>query len=227
VIFVTAYDEHALRAFEARALDYVVKPVATDRLRSAVDRAARRVLEARALRDALESDRGGPHSIVPDGPRRQAPAPGVPVTDAPATDAPIAGATRLDAAHGGGYLTQLLVRDRDGTTVVRVEEIDWVEADTYYVRLHTGSRSRLLRERMHVLEARLDPAMFFRAHRSAIVRLDRVRAVNAAGKYEHVVILASGARVPLSRDRRARLEVLLAGHPSGPRPRERGTRSEE
>ena len=78
------------------------------------------------------------------------------------------------------------------------------------MRLHlTSGRSRLVRERMAVLDARLDPAVFFRTHRSAIVRLDRVRSVRTISRYEHTVILASGARVPLSRDRRARLEELL------------------
>ena len=94
--------------------------------------------------------------------------------------------------------------------MVPVAELEWIEADTYYVRLHTTSgRPRLLRERMAVLEARLDPALFVRTHRSAIVRLDRVRSIRALSRYEHVVLLASGARVPLSRDRRARLTALL------------------
>jgi len=78
------------------------------------------------------------------------------------------------------------------------------------VRLHLSSgKSRLMRERMTVLESRLDPAVFFRTHRSAIVRLERVRSVKTLSRYEHTVTLASGARVPLSRERRARLAALL------------------
>src|SRR5437868_11725669 len=102
VVFVTAYDAHALRAFEAHALDYVLKPVAPERLRVAVERAARRVREARALRDATPPD-----VTPPEEPR---------------------------------YASQLLVRDRDRVTVVRVDDLDWIEAETYYVRLHTGAR---------------------------------------------------------------------------------------
>jgi two-component system LytT family response regulator len=173
IIFVTAYDEHAVRAFEARALDYVLKPFARERIQAAVERAAQRVREARALAESIG--------------RKDA-------TDAEAT----------------GFLERLVIRERDNTEVVPVSELDWIEADTYYVRLHTSSgRSRLLRERMAVLESRLDPSVFFRTHRSAIVRLDRVRSVRTLSRYEHTVMLASGARVPLSRDRRARLDALL------------------
>jgi len=104
--------------------------------------------------------------------------------------------------------------ERDATIVVPVADLDWIEADTYYVRLHTAEgRPRLVRERMAVLEARLDPAHFVRTHRSAIVRLDRIRAIHTVSRYEHVVLLTNGARVPLSRERRARLESLLRDEP--------------
>jgi len=174
IVFVTAYDEHALRAFEVRALDYVLKPFSRERLRTAVERAEQRVREARALAEKLGHEDAG---VIPEDPR---------------------------------YLDRLVVRERDGSIVVPVSEIEWIEADAYYVRLHMSQgRSRLLRERMAVLEARLDPEFFFRTHRSAIVRIDRVRAVKTLSRYEHTVTLASGARVPLSRDRKARLASLL------------------
>jgi len=113
-------------------------------------------------------------------------------------------------ADDARYLSRLVVRERDGSIVVPVADIDWIEADTYYVRLHTANgKPRLMRERMAVLEARLDPTVFFRTHRSAIVRLERVRSVKTLSRYEHTVTLASGARVPLSRERRARLAALL------------------
>ncbi len=178
IVFATAYDQHALRAFEARALDYLLKPFAPARLREAVERAQRRVEEARALRDAT-------NAAQPETPT--------------------------------SYLTQIVIRDRDQVTIIPIDELEWVEAETYYVRIHaTTAKPRLLRERMSVLEARLDPARFFRSHRSAIVRLDLVRAVKTISRYEHSVVLATGAQVPLSRDRRAALEVLL-GESSGSR----------
>lgn len=175
IIFVTAYDQHALRAFEARALDYLLKPISPARLRDAVARGARRVEESRALRDA---------SAPPD--------------------------TSAANAVNASYLTQLVVRDRDQVTIIPASDLEWIEAETYYVRLHaTGARPRLLRERMSVLESRLDPSRFFRSHRSAIIRLDLVRAIRTVSRYEHSVVLSTGVHVPLSRDRRPRLEALL------------------
>jgi two-component system LytT family response regulator len=176
IVFVTAYDQHALRAFEARALDYLLKPIVPARLLDAVRRGTQRVEESRALRDASLPPQSGDTT----------------------TAAPVE------------YLTRLIVRDREQAIVLPVTELEWIEAETYYVRLHaTGARPRLLRERMSVLEARLDPRHFFRTHRSAIVRLDLVRAIKTISRYEHSVVLATGAQVPLSRDRRARLEALL------------------
>jgi two-component system, LytTR family, response regulator len=178
IVFVTAYDEHAIRAFGVRALDYVLKPFARERLAETVARVRRRVDEARAL--AAKLDGVGPAPAIGDEPR--------------------------DAR----YLTRFVIRERDGSVVVPVDDVEWIEADTYYVRLHlSNGKSRLMRERMAVLEARLDPAAFFRAHRSAIVRLERVRSLKTLSRYEHTVTLASGARVPLSRERRAKLAALL------------------
>jgi two-component system, LytTR family, response regulator len=175
VIFVTAYDQHALRAFEARALDYLLKPIAPERLREAVQRGEQRVNESRALRDAAHQ------------------------ADAESGAAPTS------------YLMQIIIRDRDQVTIVPVLELEWIEAETYYVRIHArNARPRLLRERMSVLESRLDPAVFFRSHRSAIIRLDLVRGIKTTSRYEHSVVLSTGAHAPLSRDRRVRLEALLA-----------------
>jgi two-component system, LytTR family, response regulator len=182
VIFVTAFDEHAIRAFEVHALDYLLKPVPLERLAAALERARHRVADARALERQRSSDG------APRGPDRTA------------DEAP--------------YLTRILVRDRGRVTVVRADDIDWIEADAYYVHLHTAAGSRLLRERMSVLEARLDPTRFVRTHRSAIVRIDRVREIRSLSRYEHEVRLTTGARAPLSRERRARLEALLAARGS-------------
>ena len=174
IIFVTAFDQHAVRAFEARALDYLLKPVSPERLCKAIERAERRVGEARAFRDSAASL---------DEPRPTA-----------------------------EYLKQLSVRDRDETTIIPVHDLEWIEAETYYVRLHAqGMRPRLLRERMSVLERRLDPKVFFRSHRSAIVRLDLVRSIKTISRYEHALVLATGATAPLSRERKAALEEQLSG----------------
>jgi two-component system, LytTR family, response regulator len=182
VIFVTAFDAHALRAFDAQALDYLLKPVATERLTEAVTRAERRVAEAAAHRRELAESASPLVSENGD-------------------------------AQGQAYLTQLLIRDHRGTLIIPVRDIEWIEADAYYARLHMvdGARPRLLRERMSVLERRLDPSFFFRTHRSAIVRLARVREIRSVSRYEQTVVLASGAEARLSRDRRRQLEAVLHG----------------
>ena len=108
---------------------------------------------------------------------------------------------RPAADEAPGYWTEVLVRMGLRDVVVRVDEIDWIEADSYYARLHVRGKSYLLRERMHVLEAHLDPAHFTRVHRSAIVNLSRVCEIAHDGQGEHVVVLTTGARVKTSHAR--------------------------
>jgi two-component system LytT family response regulator len=107
------------------------------------------------------------------------------------------------------YPRRFVIRDQGRSLFVRVEELDWVEAADYYVKLHVGRQIHLLRETMNTMETRLDPTRFVRVHRSAIVNLDRVKEIQPYFHDEHVVILQDGARVRLSRSRRARLENLL------------------
>ncbi|HEY5063167.1 MAG TPA: LytTR family DNA-binding domain-containing protein [Gemmatimonadaceae bacterium] len=172
VVFVTAYDEHAVRAFDAAALDFLVKPVSDERLRAALQRAVRRVAEARANRAALGA--------------RQPP---------------------LDTAER--YLRQIVIPDRGRHLVVPVDEIEWIQGDTYYVRVHAGGRERLYRERLSRLEVRLDPEQFHRTHRSALVRLDLIRELRAESPYSFSALLSTGARVPVSRERLKPLEARL------------------
>lgn len=99
------------------------------------------------------------------------------------------------------YWTEVLVRVGTRDLVIRLEEVDWIQAETYYVRLHVRGRSYLFRERMHVLEARLNPRQFSRVHRSAIVNLDRVREIVHDAREGHIVVLSTGARVRTSQQR--------------------------
>jgi two-component system LytT family response regulator len=104
-------------------------------------------------------------------------------------------------ATSSTYLNELMVRVGTRDIVVRVDDIDWIQAETYYARLHIRGRSYLYRERMHILESQLDPRHFTRVHRSAIVNLDRVREIVHDGRGEHVVVLSTGARVKTSHQR--------------------------
>lgn len=168
VVFVTAYDRYALRAFEVHAVDYLLKPVDAARLRDAFEHARSRV----RLRV------GG------------------------AAEPVIAGLLQ-DRAR---FPSRLLVPGRKGTLVIDVDTIDWLEASDYYVSIHAGGRTYLLRETMVDLEVRLDPARFFRTHRSAIVNLDRVQEIRPLFHGDAALVLSTGGQIRLSRTRRADFE---------------------
>jgi two-component system LytT family response regulator len=186
VVFVTAFDRFALRAFDVAAVDYLLKPFDDERFDLAIARAKHAVRNA----EAGELGRRLMRLVERQG------------EPAPAADAP---------AEPTRHATRLVVKSAGRTVFVRVEDVDWIEADDYYARLHVGEKTHLLRETMGSLEARLEPTRFFRVHRSAIVNLDRVREVQFLFGGEHVVILHDGTRLKLSRSRLEKLEAMLAG----------------
>ena len=173
VVFVTAYDAHAVRAFEVHAADYLLKPVARERLAQTLERVRAQVAaRATASREQLA--------------QLMRALPGRP-----------AGAGRL------------IVREVGQIVVVATKDIDWIEGADYYAKLHTGAKVHLLRETLASLEARLDPDRFFRVHKSAIVNLGRVKAVEAELRGDGIVVLSTGARVKVTRARRALMEEKL------------------
>jgi two-component system, LytTR family, response regulator len=157
VVFLTAYDEFAIRAFEAEALDYLVKPTSESRFAATIKRVERRLRAG----DAAPRDQ----SIAVSTPR--------------------------------------------GVVVLPLREIDWIEAADYYARLWVGSKSYLLRESLAQLEPRVTAHGFVRAHRQALVRIDRVRALNTSASGDVTAVLASGAKVPVSRRRRAAFSAAV------------------
>jgi two-component system LytT family response regulator len=112
-----------------------------------------------------------------------------------------AAAEHARAVSASSYLTELMVRVGTRDIVIRIDEVDWIQAETYYARLHVRGRSYLYRERMHVLESQLNPRHFARVHRSAIVNLDRVREIVHDNRGDHVIVLSTGARVKTSHQR--------------------------
>lgn len=183
VVFLTAHDEYALRAFDASALDYVVKPFSDARFRTAIARARRQVQHRRlgaagvdlaALVDKLAA-----------------------VGEAPAPQP--------------RWRDRFVVRSVGRVSYVPVSEIIWIGAADYYAELHTADGKRhLVREAMQQIEARLDPAHFVRVHRTAIVRLDQVAELRTDGADRQVVVLRNGVRVPLGKSRRELVEQRLA-----------------
>ena len=157
VVFLTAYDEYAIHAFDAEALDYLVKPVTEERFAATMWRVSKRLR-------AGTSTAPEPTIVVPTA---------------------------------------------RGALVLELREIDWVEAADYYARLWVGGRSYLIRESLDQLERRIGAHGFVRTHRGALVRLAAVRALQAAESGELVALLASGARVPVSRRRRATIVAAV------------------
>ncbi|HEX8146732.1 MAG TPA: LytTR family DNA-binding domain-containing protein [Pyrinomonadaceae bacterium] len=188
VIFVTAYDAYALKAFEVHALDYLLKPFTDERFREALARAKSHVelREARGLAESLRAFLRG---------------------RAGAEDETAAAASGRRA----GYLTRFMVKVGGRVIFVNPSDVDWVEADNYYIKLHVGGKAHLLRLSMKELEGRLDPKTFWRIHRSAIINLDRVKELHQHPNGEYVVVLRDGTELKLSRARRERLQELLMG----------------
>lgn len=199
VLFITAYDEHAQRAFDVHAVDYVLKPVDDERFRAAFDKARKQRANAQAaerLGELLETVR----RLADGGSAEPRPA------DAMSAAAGAAAGTAANGANGGRYASRILVKQDGRMFFVKTTEIDWIEADRNYVRLHVGKTAHTIRERISHLEETLDPRLFARIHRSTIVNLNRVREMQQWFSGDYVVILEDGTRLRLSRHYRDRVE---------------------
>jgi two-component system LytT family response regulator len=177
IIFVTAYDQYALRAFEFYALDYLLKPFDRRRFEKAMQRARERILKEKG-------DEMNQRTI----------------------------ALLEEIKARSHHLSRLVVKAGGRVFFIKTEEIDWIEAEGKYVRLHVGKESHLLREAISSLEAQLDPAKFLRIHRSTIVNIDRIRELQPWFHNEYRVILRDGTELMLSRSCRKKLGDMLGGH---------------
>ena len=164
VIFVTAYDQHAIEAFEVHALDYLLKPFKETRFRQSMLRARQHLVrqESQGLNPAFQEWLAA---------RERTPA----------------------------YASRLTVKFGEHTAFIEVNDVDYIEAAANYAIVHVGAINHILRETLTNLEARLSPRRFLRVNRSAIVNLDRIRAVQPATRGEHVVVLKNGRELPLTR----------------------------
>lgn len=201
VLFVTAYDEHALRAFEVHAVDYVLKPVDADRFRTAFDRARqshRASSAANRLGELLETVRRVSSDTADAAPSG--------VDDGAVSATSAGGAGNTPSGATSQFASRVLVKHDGRMFFVKVADIDWIEADRNYVRLHVGSTAHTIRERISHMEETLDPRLFARIHRSTIVNLNRVREMQQWFSGDYVVILENGVRLRLSRHYRERVE---------------------
>src|SRR5688572_1610319 len=176
VIFVTAYDQFALRAFEAHALDYLLKPFESERFGKALDR-IRSQLRAQSNNHFDERLRN------------------------------------LLASLGAkeSYLERMVARTNGKILIIRVTDVDWIEAAANYVRVHIGPKQFLVRETMTNLETRLDPDKFLRIHRSIIVRKDRIKELEPLFQGDYSVVLHDGTRLTSSRGYRDKIQMFLQG----------------
>ncbi len=186
IVFVTAYDEFALRAFDVHALDYLLKPFDDERFARALERAKfeverREDREVNERIEALLARRRGDGTPLGSAPVRE--------------DEPT--------------MRRFVVRSSGGIHFVDVDEVDWIEAAGDYVRLHLGDHSHLVSETMKELEQSLDATEWVRIHRSTIVRISSVRQVRTNGAGQYRVVLEDETERSLSRSGRQRLEQAL------------------
>ncbi len=181
-VFVTAYSEHALRAFEVQAVDYLEKPVLEDRLAQTMERVRQRLAERQAasqaerLKEALAEHAPEAAEVLEEG--------------GSADPAP------------GRFEKMINIKDQGQIFRVDVDTIERIDAAGDYMCIQTGDNTLILRETMKDLEKRLDPRRFQRVHRSTIVNLDLVRQVKPHTNGECFLVLNSGAQVKVSRSYR-------------------------
>ena len=181
-VFVTAYEEHAIRAFEANAVNYLMKPVDEDKLADTIERVRQRLAEKKSTEDAGQ------------------------LLDVLAEVAPDRAAefseTEGEGDSGERFEKLINVKDRGKIFRVEVDSIEHIEAAGDYMCIRTADNSLILRETMKDLERRLDPRKFQRVHRSTIVNLDQVRQVKPHTNGECFLVLDSGQEVKVSRSYR-------------------------
>ncbi|MEE9129083.1 MAG: LytTR family DNA-binding domain-containing protein [Phycisphaerales bacterium] len=179
IIFATAFDEYAIQAFEAEALDYLLKPIDDARFERSLNRAKRLLSQSTEVKLVQRLSRA------------------LEVLETNAA------ATRPELR------TKLALKTSTRVVLVDPSEIDWIEAADYCLRVHVGTTAHLLRESMQTMQQRLDDTMFVRIHRSSIVNVDRIREIQPLFHGDYVVILIDGTKLRVSRSRRHALEARL------------------
>jgi two-component system, LytTR family, response regulator len=204
IVFVTAYNEYAVKAFDVNAIDYILKPFDPERFRSAFAR-ARTQLEQKSSAEAGRRIKALLEEVLGED------------------RATALAASANGAANGNGgarllapaapprarTLDRLMVKHDGRVYFVKVSDVDWFEAAGNYVRVHVGRVSHLIRETMHGIESQLDPNQFARIHRAVIVNLDRIRELQPWFAGDYIVILRDGRQLKLSRTYREALQARM------------------
>src|SRR5688572_8638282 len=179
-VFVTAYSDHAIRAFEAQAVDYLMKPVEDARLADTLDRVRQRLAEKRGVEE-VDRLKEVLAEVAPEA------------VDVEGVE---------DAHSSNRYERMINIKDRGQIFRVDVDSIEKIDAAGDYMSIYSGDNTLILRETMKDLEKRLDPRRFQRVHRSTIVNLDQVKQVKPHTNGECFLVLGSGSQVKVSRSYR-------------------------
>lgn len=192
IVFVTAHDEYALRAFDAQAIAYLLKPYSDEKFQATLDHALRHVRGRHA--DAVVAQM---QALLDDTARRQSGAPFSP---------PLA----ASLARGRRPVDRIVVRGSDRVRLLPVEQISWIEAEGMYVKLHTrDGATHLHRALLGTLDETLDSRRFVRIHRSAIVNIDVVVELRQDAHGEYIAVLRDQTEIRVGRRFRARLQTRL------------------
>lgn len=182
IVFVTAYDKYALKAFEVHAIDYLLKPFTDERFAAALNQAKMQV----QMKEVNRVSRGLVALLAQQ-----------------AKSEPVLSKRR--------FLTRFMIQSGGRAAFIKATDVDWIGADDYYIKLHVNGKTHLLRMSLNELEEKLDPEQFLRIHRSAIVNFERVKELQQSANNEWVVLLKDGTELKLSRSRRERLKQFLTG----------------
>lgn len=172
-VFTTAFNEHAIQAFEVNALDYILKPIEPERMSTSLERIRERVRSTNTSEIRMQLE--GLLSTV---------------------------------RHEEEHLVRILVKHEDHHVIVKVSDIQWIEAEGNYARLHVEGTSYLLRTSMGGLATKLDPVNFKRVHRSSIVNMDFIREIHPWFSGEHILVMKDGTRLTMSRSYRDQFKEL-------------------
>lgn len=189
VIFVTAFDQFAVDAFDVYAVDYMLKPVEDERLQRAITKVRERLAARGAVseKQKLLSVIGSITGKIPSN----------------------TGEAAALSAVSARFPDKISIKDGGDVTLIKTREIDWVDAAGDYMCVHVGDDIHIMRSTMKQLESQLNPDIFQRVHRSTIVNLDRVKQVCAHANGEYHLILECGARLKMSRSFKDKVKHFL------------------
>ncbi|HEY0458763.1 MAG TPA: response regulator [Pyrinomonadaceae bacterium] len=180
IVFVTAFDEHAIRAFEINALDYLLKPIAPERFQKTLERVREKLKNRQS--DRIDEK----------------------------LSALLQSLKRTESNAENTFLERVVIKDAGRIFFVEANEVVWISSEGNYVRLHTTCHgTHLLRETMDALESKLDPHRFLRLRRSTIVRIAEIKELHPLFNGEYVILLKDNTRLSSSRRYRKNLAVLL------------------